>query len=256
MQADLLSPRGVQWPFSEFTLCNPLMTTPRPWAKGRRLAARSRLPVVTTGDSMHRIRSDDPPAMSMNITSSSSRDSCLSRNSLPQPPVHIDITHRPLPPYRGPYTGGYNGWFWNTQALFAAETDNQSRKQAFVSKLVETSDFLGVAETHGTDGKLITAIKRQGVTPLWSHGSSRIGGIGLLLKDSFLKHFNPMQKRDWTELARVGLADSGSTDHWVDWISMWCICTRGIAIRTARTVLKLPTCWHNSWPQRRTDSQS
>ena len=101
MQADLLSPRGVQWPFSEFTLCNPLMTTPRPRAKGRRLAARSRLPVVTTGDSMHRIRSDDPPAMSMNTISSSSWDSCLSRNSLPQPPVHIDITHRPLPPLSG-----------------------------------------------------------------------------------------------------------------------------------------------------------
>ena len=256
MQADLLFPRGVQWPFSEFTLCNPLMTTPRPWAKGRRLAARSRLPVVTTGDSMHRIRSDDPPAMSMNITSSSSRDSCLSRNSLPQPPVHIDITHRPLPPYRGPYTGGYNGKFWNTQALFAAETDNQSRKQAFVSKLVETSDFLGVAETHGTDGKLITAIKRQGVTPLWSHGSSRIGGIGLLLKDSFLKHFNPMQKTDWTELApgRLGRlrldGPLGRLDLYVVYMHT------GKAIRTARTVLKLLACWHNSWPQKRTDSQS
>ncbi len=226
MHAAHLSPLVVRWPFSNNVLCMPLMNTSGS-VVNRRPHAQTRCPMMgSSGNPLHGIhefeigRQDGghletylakpqsgevtqvPRPMaehspSGRSSSSSSRPSFL---NYPQPAAKDASARLPLPPYRGQYTGSYEGSFWNTQALFAAVTDNQSGKQAFLTQLLGSRDFTGVAETHGTRGKLVTALKRPGISPFWSHGTASVGGIGLLVKDTFLEKFNPGKQSGWVEL--------------------------------------------------------
>lgn len=114
--------------------------------------------------------------------------------------------HTPLPVFRGPYVGGYSGAFWNAQVAYAADVSRQTPKQRYVTPLIKKRDFVGLAETHNTTGKDTTAFKRPGVSAFWAHGTNSTAGIGLLVRDSFLRNFNPTVEGAWSIICpgRIG----------------------------------------------------
>ncbi|CAK0898228.1 unnamed protein product [Prorocentrum cordatum] len=67
-----------------------------------------------------------------------------------------------------PYSGNYRGCFWNAQALWAARTSNQNAKFGLLTRLLDTHDFAGVVETHGTDGKVRGRHLPAGTVAFWS----------------------------------------------------------------------------------------
>ena len=50
------------------------------------------------------------------------------------------------------FTGEYRGATWNARSLFARKARRQAAKRAYVEKLLGTHDFIGVQETHSTEG--------------------------------------------------------------------------------------------------------
>ena len=108
--------------------------------------------------------------------------------------------HLALPPFRGPYAGDYNGSMWNAQGYWAADPDQQHHKRRHATKIMETRDFLGLNETHGSEGKIVGADMGQGSRSFWSHGTHHEAGVGLLISDDFLRKFNPGVDEDWTEI--------------------------------------------------------
>ena len=88
-----------------------------------------------------------------------------------------------------PYPGDYEGGEWNTQALFCKNIWRHHRKRLHAYKLISKRDFLILTDTHGRDGEGDSLKLPPGVSSWWSHGSSRRGGIGIWVKDSFLAKF-------------------------------------------------------------------
>ena len=102
-----------------------------------------------------------------------------------------------LPEFKRPFMGDYNGFFWNTQALYAADPDRESGKMHIAEKLLESRDFGGFAETHSSAGKVFASNWNVGRTSFWSHGTNRQAGIGISLNNKFLENFNPVSENDW-----------------------------------------------------------
>ena len=105
-----------------------------------------------------------------------------------------------------PYSGNYRGCFWNAQALWAARTSSQNAKFGLLARLLDTHDFAGIVETHGTDGKVRAGHLPSGTVAFWSHLSARHAGVGLILKQDFLKNFHPVERDHWKELEPGRLA--------------------------------------------------
>ena len=106
-----------------------------------------------------------------------------------------------------PYTGNYKGATWNAQGLLATDLRRQHRKRRYLSHIMQQHDFVAVQETHGTDGHAAAMQLPDGCTPCWSHGSRQQGGVALLIKDSFLRHFQKVHQTDWVEAVpgRLGI---------------------------------------------------
>ena len=112
-----------------------------------------------------------------------------------QPPEANDCSGGDLPPMRAPYTGAYKGFCWNSQALFAAEVQNQSKKINYACKLLESHDFGTFSETHVTTGKEATTKFPAHLTSFWSAGTAAEAGVGIILTNSFLKKNQQNTKR-------------------------------------------------------------
>ena len=67
-------------------------------------------------------------------------------------------------------------------------------------KLIQSYDFVGLQETHSTDGAVKAMSMPTGIRPFWSHGSTRKAGIGLLVKEQFLLSFNAVTDDSWEEV--------------------------------------------------------
>ena len=96
-----------------------------------------------------------------------------------------------------PFGGDFSGFAWNAQALFAQKASRQVRKRYRALELIKTHDFGCISETHGLLGRQDALWLPQGVEALWSHGSSRIGGVGLWIKTKFLEQFT---EQSWVEV--------------------------------------------------------
>ena len=144
---------------------------------------------------------DDPTANTM------THNTRLAPRSLPrstEPPP--DSTPPPAPnsaplsPAAMQFTGSFKGATWNTQALFARRSERQHCKRRHAMKLIQSYDFVGLQETHSTDGAVKAMSMPTGIRPFWSHGSTRKAGIGLLVKEQFLLNFNAVTDDSWEEV--------------------------------------------------------
>ena len=103
----------------------------------------------------------------------------------------------PSSPDERPLYRGLCGLFcWNSQAYFATRADTQEAKQSYFWRLMDKRDFGGITETHRTTGKILTARAHTGYRSFWSHGSNAQAGVALVVKDEFLKRFNPVRETD------------------------------------------------------------
>lgn len=103
-----------------------------------------------------------------------------------------------------PFTGPLKAAIWNTQALFAHNAILHENKWAQVKKLIATHDIVFVSETHGTLGAsraMQELLDREQCTAFWTHGTRSRGGIGTIIKLSFLQQFHPTLPDDWTVLS-------------------------------------------------------
>jgi hypothetical protein len=100
---------------------------------------------------------------------------------------------------RMPFTGDFQGFSWNAQALFAKKKHRHHPKVRHALRLAQQHDFRALQESHSTPGAAI-AFQRQlprRMKAFWSHGTARQAGIGLIIKSSFLDNFNPVRPQDW-----------------------------------------------------------
>jgi len=77
---------------------------------------------------------------------------------------------------------------------------------AYAEKLLCTHDFIGIQETHSTDGFVRAMRSFTNTTAVWARGSQQSGGIGLLVKNEFLSKFGCISEHSWKVLeeGRIG----------------------------------------------------
>ena len=105
-----------------------------------------------------------------------------------------------LPAADMPFKGDLRGCTWNTQALFARRAVRHHCKLRHVKRLANEHDFVALQETHSTKGGTDALRLPTGFTPFWSHGTTTRAGIGLIVKDDFLRNFNHPRDGDWIEV--------------------------------------------------------
>ena len=127
----------------------------------------------------------------------------ITNRSLPHPTA--DPPAR-LPVAQMPYTGDYHGFCWNTQALFASRVSQQEAKQHHAWTILRDHDFGGLLETHGATGTVAASSLPRHSRFFWAHGTSQHAGVGLAVKETFLREFNPVLDSNWKILVagRVG----------------------------------------------------
>ncbi|CAK0817329.1 unnamed protein product [Prorocentrum cordatum] len=106
----------------------------------------------------------------------------------------------PLSHGRGQFQGGFSMTFWNAQALFASDVYRFSAKSAHVHKLLQKSDICLITEAHGSETRNSTWRAPLGTTAWWSEGASAgRAGVGVVVRDSFLKQFSeqPLRVHMW-----------------------------------------------------------
>ena len=86
---------------------------------------------------------------------------------------------------------------WNAQALFAKDAVRHSLKWGKLLRLLRDHDVVTITESHGTSDSLQLAQAPAGAAAWWAPGTSRRGGVGVVVKESFLQQF---PNRDWTVL--------------------------------------------------------
>ena len=105
---------------------------------------------------------------------------------------HEPADHHELPEANCPFMLGYKGALWNSQALLAAAPDKAASKQNTAWRLLNNADFVGLAETHSTEGHVKSLNTPRHTKFFWSHYGTRWqAGVGIGVKHDFLKLFNP-----------------------------------------------------------------
>ena len=105
-----------------------------------------------------------------------------------------------------PFTGQFRGAGWNAQSLFAY---GQEDTQRYILGLASKHDFTGLSETRGTVERSASLgwLQHAEFDYFFTDLDQYKGGIGLLVKRSFLRRFRPIEReRDWIiiEKGRVG----------------------------------------------------
>ena len=162
---------------------------------------------------------------------SSNHFSCTSQESMNQTGIKQckgwDWADGGMPPPRSitqgvgcfPYAGDYKGCNWNGQAIFARAGHRHFPKMRKTVRLANSHDFVGLEETHSSKGRADMLKLPANLTALWSDGSSRQAGIGIMLNRSFLENFNEIDPNlHWIEIekgraAMLKLAGKQGTLH-------------------------------------------
>jgi exonuclease III len=97
------------------------------------------------------------------------------------------------------YIGAFHGVTWNTQGLLAYDPMRQTAKLNQLYKYLGHADLIMMQETHSTAG--ITSALRipAEYTAWWSHLSRHTGGVGLMIKKTFLRQSRAVRIEDWEE---------------------------------------------------------
>ena len=91
----------------------------------------------------------------------------------------------------GPCHGSLVGAAWNSQAFFAVDVRKHFAKAKYVMRLLRGRDFVLLSEAHVTEGDKAAWRPSPGFTAMWSTGTSARAGVGIILRDSFLRQFDP-----------------------------------------------------------------
>jgi hypothetical protein len=93
-----------------------------------------------------------------------------------------------------PFAGRFRGAGWNTQSLFAY---GQEDTQRYTLDLATKHDFIALSETRGTVERSASLEWEQHAEYdyFFSDLDQYKGGIGLLLKRSFLRRFRPIERQ-------------------------------------------------------------
>jgi len=98
---------------------------------------------------------------------------------------------------RIPFAGAFEGFSWNSQALFASKASKQRKKTKHAIRLLRNRDFGIFQETHSTKGAALVKATPRGFRSFWAHGSRSQAGVGLVISLSFLQQFDPVKEEDW-----------------------------------------------------------
>ena len=106
---------------------------------------------------------------------------------LPSPPLPPPASFPPVPILgNSPYDGDIAGCVWNARSFcFRRNIVMYHRKCTFVSSLLDTNDFVGIADSHVTvaaEHVLKSDPQHQKLTSVWSYLSGAQGGVGLVLR--------------------------------------------------------------------------
>ena len=72
-------------------------------------------------------------------------------------------------------------------------------KDVYIRRLLRSRDFLAISETHGLEGEAAAWRGPQDCVGFYSAGTARRAGVGLLVKRSFMQHFDAAATQ-WLEL--------------------------------------------------------
>ena len=106
------------------------------------------------------------------------------------PPLHADPLETLFP-----FLGDFSGASWNTQAMFARKRQRHADKVAYVGTLAKNHDFVALTDTHGLEGATVAWTCPPGCRSWFSPGTTRRGGIGIVVRESFLRQFQAVEPR-------------------------------------------------------------
>ena len=106
------------------------------------------------------------------------------------PPLHADPLETLFP-----FLGDFSGASWNTQAIFARKRQRHADKVAYVGTLAKNHDFVALTDTHGLEGATVAWTCPPGCRSWFSPGTTRRGGIGIVVRESFLRQFQAVEPR-------------------------------------------------------------
>ena len=90
----------------------------------------------------------------------------------------------------GHYRGELAVVAWNAQAFFAADPGRRETKERYLRSLLVRGDAVLISEAHGCAGQHKAYEAPRGCSSWWSAGPSAAhAGIGIVVKNSFLEHF-------------------------------------------------------------------
>ncbi len=117
--------------------------------------------------------------------------------------------------HSGPFSGDFNGVAWNAQGYFMSTVIGQTRKRHQLSQYLKARDFALLSEAHCATGGIQGHRDIPGTKSWWSCGGAARAGVGIVVKDSFLKQFGQSEPV-WLEaepgrLARLRLQGGSGT---------------------------------------------
>jgi len=93
---------------------------------------------------------------------------------------------------QGQFSGSISYGSWNSQAFFCTNLEQHAEKFGYLCSLMSQHDAMALQEVHGTLGTHMAFRSPLGCTSFFSAGASYgTGGIGLVVRDSFLAKFDP-----------------------------------------------------------------
>ena len=107
----------------------------------------------------------------------------------------------------------------------AAKARLQARKGDYLNRLIQTHDFGMIYETHGSKGKAAMYSLPPDCTAFWSHYDPQRAGVGLVISNTFLARFAPVQDTDWIQVEQGRLAclhlrgPEGNLDLWTAYLA-------------------------------------
>ena len=72
--------------------------------------------------------------------------------------------------------------------------------------LLYKKDWIGIQETHSTEGTIAAWHPPKNTLTFWSHGTHQEKGIGLIINKTFLGKFDALTPESWKEIVKGRIA--------------------------------------------------